>query len=123
MEIKRPYVIAGPCSEENYDFLEANGITPYVKYIYFHKEQKRSFREDIRRQENLHYNAEGDYLVCPCGRHMRRAGERITTDAAGHSHTVTVYRATPCDCISKNWPVCCKDMRGMFVYGNYIVGE
>ena len=87
---------SGYGSEGNYDFLETNGITPYVKYTYFHKEQKRSFREYIRRQENLHYNAEGDYLVCPCGRHMHRAGEHVTTDAAGHSHTVAVYRASGC---------------------------
>ena len=70
---------AGYGSEANYDFLEANSITPYVKYNYFHKEQKKAFREDPFRQENLHYNEEGDYLVCPSGQHMRRVGERLDT--------------------------------------------
>lgn len=87
---------SGYGSEVNYDYMEANGITPYVKYTYFHKEHKKAFREDIRRQENMHYNEEGDYLVCPCGQHMRRVGERMSIDAAGHSHTVAVYRATGC---------------------------
>lgn len=87
---------SGYGSESNYDFLEAGAITPYVKYPLFHKEQKRSFRNDPCRQENLHYNAEGDYLVCPCGQHMRRVGERLATDAAGHGHTVAVYRAAGC---------------------------
>ncbi len=58
---------SGYGSEENYRFMEENGIQAYVKYNYFHMEQKRSFRLDPRRIENLHYNAEADYFVCPMG--------------------------------------------------------
>ena len=88
---------AGYGSEANYDFLEANSITPYVKYNYFHKEQKKTFREDPFHQENLHYNEEGDYLVCPSGQHMRRVGERLDTDPSGNRHTITTYRASNCN--------------------------
>ena len=87
---------SGYGSEANYDYLEAGGIAPYVKYPLFHKEQKKSFREDIRRQENLHYNAEGDYLVCPGGQHMRRTGDRLVTDDTGYTHAIAVYRASGC---------------------------
>ena len=88
---------SGYGSEANYDYMEANHITPYVKYNYFHKEQKRAFREDPFRQENMHYNEDGDYLVCPSGQHMRRVGEHLTTDPSGHRHTIAVYRASNCE--------------------------
>ena len=44
---------AGYGSAENYEFLEKNGIEPYVKYNYFHKEQSRKFKLDVSRIENL----------------------------------------------------------------------
>ena len=48
---------SGYGSEENYSFMEASGIEAYVKYNYFHREQKRDFRQDIFRMENLYYSA------------------------------------------------------------------
>ena len=44
---------SGYGSEENYSFMESNGIEAYVKYNLFHKEQKRAFKQDIFRIENL----------------------------------------------------------------------
>ena len=35
---------AGYGSEENYSFMDANDMEAYVKYNYFHKEQKKPFR-------------------------------------------------------------------------------
>lgn len=58
---------SGYGSEENYEFMLRNDITAYVKYNWFHKEQHRPFREDPFRQENLYYNKEEDYYVCPMG--------------------------------------------------------
>jgi hypothetical protein len=43
------------------------GIDYYVKYNWFHKEQKKKFRNDISRVENLCYNKEGDFYICPMG--------------------------------------------------------
>ena len=88
---------SGYGSEANYDHLEANGILPYVKYNYFHKEQKRAFRNDPYRQENLYYNEGEDYLVCPVGQHMHRVGEHLVTDHSGNRHTIATYRASHCD--------------------------
>jgi transposase len=58
---------AGYGSEENYEYMEGNGIEAYVKYNYFHKEQKRSFKNNIFLPRNLNYNKEEDYYVCPMG--------------------------------------------------------
>ena len=87
---------SGYGSEENYRFMEENGIQAYVKYNYFHMERKRSFKQDPRRVENLHHNAEGDYFVCPMGQHMRRVGTRYDRTESGYIIEQAVYRAQHC---------------------------
>ena len=88
---------SGYGSEENYRFMEENSIEAYVKYNYFHKEQTRSFKNDPFRIENLHYNAEEDYYVCPMGQHMSRVGTRHARTSGGHVAELAVYRALRCD--------------------------
>ena len=70
---------AGYGSEENYDFLEEKGITAYVKYGYFDKEQRdRKYRENPFNADNLHYNPETDTYTCPMrGPCHKAAGNRI----------------------------------------------
>lgn len=87
---------SGYGSEENYRFMEENSIEAYVKYNYFHMEQKRAFRENPFRVENLHYNAEGDYFVCPMGQHMMRVGTRRDRTESGYVIEQAVYRAQRC---------------------------
>ena len=87
---------SGYGSEENYRLMEENGIRAYVKYNYFHMEQKRAFRDNPFRIENLHYNAEGDYFVCPMGQHMRRVGTRHDRTESGYIIEMAAYRAQRC---------------------------
>ena len=87
---------SGYGSEENYRFMEENGIQAYVKYNYFHMEQKRAFRDNPFRIENLYYNADGDYFVCPMGQHMRRVGTRHDKTESGYVTELAVYRARRC---------------------------
>ncbi len=47
---------AGYGSEENYELLAGKQIQPYVKYNYFHKEQKRKHKQDPFLAGNLYYN-------------------------------------------------------------------
>ena len=61
---------SGYGSEENYKFMIDNGIVPYVKFNMFHAEQKRKHRDNPFLPQNLHYNKEGNYYVCPMGQHM-----------------------------------------------------
>ena len=88
---------AGYGSEENYSFMEANGIEAYVKYNYFHKEQKQAFQDDIFRIESLYYNKEDDYYVCPMGQHMERVGTRYDKTDSGYRTQTDVYRAKNCE--------------------------
>jgi len=87
---------AGFGSAENYEFLENNGIEPYVKYTYFHKEQSRKFRLDVSRIENLHYNKEQDYFVCPMGQKMIAIYKSWRTSDLGYKYEVTHYRSQNC---------------------------
>lgn len=56
---------AGYGSEENYEYLEENNLKGYVKYNMFHKEQKKKFKEQIFKVENLPYDEEKDEFTCP----------------------------------------------------------
>ena len=94
---------SGYGSEENYAFMEANDMEAYVKYNYFHKEQKRDFRNDIFRQENLYYNSEKDYFVCPMGQHMERVGTKYERTDSGYVTVSSVYRARRCEGCPLRW--------------------
>ena len=94
---------SGYGSEENYSFMEAWETEAYVKYNYFHKEQKRDFRNDIFRVENLFYNADGDYFVCPMGQHMTRVGTRHDKTERGYRTLNAVYRAQRCGGCPLRW--------------------
>ncbi len=102
---------AGYGSEENYAYMEANGIEAYVKYNYFHKEQKKAFKDDIFRIENLYYNSADDYYVCPMGQHMERVGTRRDRTDSGYRTESAVYRAGNCEGCPLRWG-CYKKRQG-----------
>ena len=87
---------AGYGSEENYEYLEDKGVDAYVKYNYFHKEQKRKHKENAFLPSNLHYNTDGDYLVCPMGQRMDRVGHRTRRTTTGYEQLSSVYEAKRC---------------------------
>ena len=94
---------SGYGSEENYSFMEAHGMEAYVKYNLFHKEQKRTFKQDIFRIENLYYNPDGDYFVCPMGQHMKRVGVKHGKTDGGYRTESVVYRAERCQGCPLRW--------------------
>jgi len=87
---------AGYGSAENYEFLDNNAIEAYVKYNYFHKEQSRKFKLDVSRIENLHYNRELDYFVCPMGQKMLPVSISWRKSELGYQYQVTHYQAQSC---------------------------
>lgn len=87
---------AGYGSEENYEAMEQRGIEAYVKYNYFHKEQKRSFKLDPSQRENLYYNAEQDCYYCPMGQRMERYRTRHYRTRTGYVQQVSIYQAKNC---------------------------
>lgn len=89
---------AGYGSEENYDYLEQEELTPYVKYNTFEKEQDKNYQKKRKpfSKENLHYNQEGDYYVCPMGQQMYKTYENKRTTAAGYIQNLSHYQAQNC---------------------------
>jgi len=94
---------SGYGSEENYAFMESHDMESYVKYNLFHKEQKRAFKNDIFRIENLYYNPDGDYFVCPMGQHMERVGVRHGKTDSGYRTESVIYRARRCEGCPLRW--------------------
>lgn len=87
---------SGYGSEQNYAHLFGIGITPYVKYNMFHAEDKRKRRENPFLVQNLYYNADGDYFVCPMGQHMEHIGDVKSKSDLGYMSTISKYMAQNC---------------------------
>ena len=87
---------SGYGSEENYEFMHSNDIEPFVKFNYFHKEQKRAFKKNGFISQNLYYNAYEDYYVCPMGQHMNKVGKKRSKTASGYTSIATIYEAKNC---------------------------
>lgn len=94
---KRASADAGYGSEENYDYLEGEGMENYVKYPGFYQEQRQAIKNDPFRPENLYYNAEQDYIVCPMGQHLTYRFTTKITSKNGYQSSVRVYRAQRCE--------------------------
>ena len=88
---------SGYGSEENYRFMAENSMEAYVKYNYFHMEQRPRFRPDPFKAENFYYNEEHDYCICPMGQKMRRIGNRHVKTASGYVSESARYRAIRCE--------------------------
>ena len=88
---------AGYGSEQNYELMEGKGIVSYVKYNYFHMEQKRKQQTNPFLVQNLFYNAQEDFLVCPAGQKLtfRNHAERTSTN--GYISQVSIYQAQRCE--------------------------
>ena len=88
---------SGYGSEENYEYMFSNGMTPYVKYNMFHVEQRRSYRNNPFRVSNLFYNPDDDFYVCPMGQKLNFIRQEKRYTASGYQQTVSVYRASRCE--------------------------
>jgi transposase len=88
---------AGYGSEQNYEYLEGNGVEAFVKYNYFHREQQKSHQEKRPfEQHKLHYNKSRNEYICPMGQPMRHIGDQRSTTKGGHETTVSRYQARNC---------------------------
>lgn len=88
---------SGYGSDQNYEYLEQNTITGYVKYNYFHQEQR-----GIRQKkypfihEHLYYNVDKDYYICPMGQQMQNTGSYEQKNESGFVQLITRYQAQNC---------------------------
>ena len=84
---------SGYGSEQNYEWMFNAGITPFVKYNYFHKEQKRAYKNNPFLSANFYYNPVDNYYVCPMGQHLEFIRKEKRKTDAGYISTVSIYKA------------------------------
>ena len=87
---------SGYGSEQNYEYLFSHNLTPYVKYNMFHQEQRRGYRKNAFLVQNLFYNRQENYYVCPMGQHLAFVREEERGSDAGYISRVSIYRAIRC---------------------------
>lgn len=88
---------SGYGSEENYRFMEESGIEAYVKYNWFHREQRMHYEPNPFSVQALYYNADDDYYVCPMGQHMVRVGAVRSKTESGYVTESVQYKARRCE--------------------------
>ena len=87
---------SGYGSEMNYEYMVSNQITPFVKYNMFHAEMKRNRRNNPFLVENMFYNKDLDFYVCPMGQHLEFIGTKKEISDLGYVSTRSVYRSKDC---------------------------
>ena len=87
---------SGYGSEENYRYMEENGMEAYVKYNRFHIEHRMHYAPSPFSADAMHYNAEGDYYVCPMGQKMERIGTKRGKTESGYVTESARYQAKNC---------------------------
>ena len=88
---------SGYGSEENYLFMDTHDIETYVKYNYFHKEQRPRYTPNPFSPAGLYYNKEQDFHVCPMGQHMRRIGMKRSINSNGFVTYSVRFQAERCE--------------------------
>jgi hypothetical protein len=93
---KKEVTDSGYGSEENYESLQGNEIEAFVRYPLFHAEQKKAFKNNPFIAQNLFYNKEKDYFVCPMGQDIENAGIAKRKSESGYVSIITFYEAENC---------------------------
>jgi transposase len=96
---EKPEVIiadAGYGSEENYVYLENQGIMAVVKDGMYRKEGSRKWKEDQWNRENWKYDGKEQYYVCPNGRKLRYRETREKKTDAGYKIRADRYAGESC---------------------------
>lgn len=88
---------AGYGSEENYEFIEKNELSNYVKYNIFHKEDSKKYKNDIYNSANFKYNDTEDYFMCPVGKRMFFNNEKTIKTENGYVSTIRNYECEKCE--------------------------
>ena len=87
---------AGYGSEENYAYLEGNGVGNYVKYTTFDREQKKG-RADRFASSAFTYDPERDEFRCPAGQRLVYRHTDARRTETGYRKQLRNYEATGCE--------------------------
>jgi len=87
---------AGYGSEENYSFLEEQGLGNYLKYNTYHREKTKKHCDNRYHKDKFQYDEERDTYLCPEGRELifNRIGKQITDN--GYQQETKIYECIDC---------------------------
>lgn len=88
---------AGYGSEENYQLLENNEVAFFIPYNMYRIEQTRKHKKNLFHAQNLFYNQEQDFLVCPIGQKMSKIYTKKSETTTGFLQYNSVYQAINCE--------------------------
>ncbi len=72
-------------------------IEAFVKFSSFDKEQQKNYaNKNPFHQNQLHYNHEQDFYICPMGQRMNKTTHRKTKSDNGCEKELHVYQAQNC---------------------------
>lgn len=86
---------AGIGNEENYRYVQLNGIGNYLKYNQFHNEEKDAKKKPYSKA-NFTYDAQRDVYVCPEGRELVFQEQRFQQTKTGYQREIRRYRSVSC---------------------------
>ena len=92
--IRRLIADAGYESEENYSYLQANGQMAYIKPSNYEKQKKR--KKNLYAVENMLYNEEEDYFICPNNKRLTYTRDQESKTANGYRITKRIYTCENC---------------------------
>jgi transposase len=92
---------AGYGSEENYQYLQKQGIEGYVKPADFDRKQKKKWQPNVFATEELVYDIHKDEYRCPSDKPMKKIGQYSKKEKGGFVKSYSVYQAKGC----KNCPL------------------
>lgn len=93
-------------NEENYEYLEQEGIIGYIKYSGYYQEKTKKYQQQRIRIESFVYDGQTDTYRCPQGKILVFSRERMETTKTGYKQAIRIYKADEQECIRccvKKW--------------------
>ncbi len=99
-------------TEQNYELLEKREIENYLKFPYYHAEQKRSYQKNHFLKDNFPYDPLTDSYQCPTGQRLTfRKKYNQTHKRTGYKSLIKEYECADCaGC--PFYQQCCKSSKG-----------
>lgn len=88
---------AGYGSEENYQILKNEQVESFIPYNMYRIEQTRKHKKNLFHPQNLFYNKEKDFFVCPMGQRMSKIFIKNSKTTTGFGQQHSVYQAINCN--------------------------
>ena len=87
---------AGYESEENYDYLNRNDITPYIKPSNYEYSKTRKFQKEMEFRLVMEYDKEQDTYTCKGGRKLVFETTKAKKNSTGYISEAKIYRCESC---------------------------